>query len=491
MDGSTVPTTSSETRRKPYLLVLMAMVAAESTGAFEAGMLIAVVPKLIADFNVTTADIGWAFTGFYLMVGASAAIGGRLGDLFGRKKVLIIVLLLSIIGSVVSVAVGTFTAVVVGRTLQGVSGAVLPLVLGVAREAVLPRRVPVTLSVVAGVQTLAGAAGFYVSGLLIEHVGWQAIFIVAAALAAFAAVVCAVGIERSPVTRVKGERIDFVGGALFVPALALILYGATSSQTKGWGSPTVLCGIGLGVVVGTIWVLWELRVENPLLNLRLLAKSQYALTLGIFAFVTFGALGGMQLVQPILFQGPTSAPVGLGLTPSQFGQIALVLSIVGFLFTPLSGRLARISGARTPIGIGIAIQLVTLPGFYFLRENLPVMIALLILGGTGLTFVLSAIPNLLAEFLPQENMGEGMGVVVVVGAICKSVGISAFAVVLSSAVVPGTQFPQVSAYGIAIGLAIIGVLIAMILVFLIPRRAPTQRTFATGDGIGTSALTHE
>lgn len=491
MDGSTARTTPVGSRRKPYSLVLTAMVAAESTGAFEAGMLIAVVPKLIADFDVTTADIGWAFTGFYLMVGASAAIGGRLGDLFGRKKVLIIVLLLSIIGSVVSVVVGTFGAVVVGRTLQGVSGAVLPLVLGIAREAVLTRRVPVTLSVVAGVQTLAGAAGFYISGLLIEHVGWQAIFIVAAALAAFAALMCAVGIERSPVTRVVGERIDFVGGALFVPALALILYGATSSQTKGWGDLTVLGSIGLGVVVGIIWVLWELRVKNPLLNLRLLAKPQYALALGIFAFVTFGALGGMQLLQPILFQGPTAAPVGLGLTPSQFGQIALVLSIVGFLFTPLSGRLARTSGAKSPIGIGIGIQLVTLPGFYFLREALPVMVVLLILGGIGITFILSAIPNLLAEFLPQENMGEGMGVIVVIGAICKSVGISAFAVVLSSSVVPGTQFPQLSAYGIAIGLAVTGIVVAMILTFLIPRRTPVQCNDGAKDGVGATVLTHE
>lgn len=249
--------TSADPRLKSYPLVLIALVAAEATGAFEAAMLTAAVPKLIAEFDVTTTDVGWAFTGFMLMIAAAAAIGGKLGDLFGRKKVLIIVLLLSILGSVVSVGIGTFPAIVIGRTIQGVSGAVLPLIMGIAREAVAPKRVPVTIAVVAGTVMLAGALGFFVSGVLIQYTSWHAIFVAAAVLAAFAALLCQIFLNRSPVTHVRGEKIDFVGGLLFMPALTLILYGVTSSQSKGWGSATVLGCLAGGTVVGVFWVWWH------------------------------------------------------------------------------------------------------------------------------------------------------------------------------------------------------------------------------------------
>jgi len=476
-------TVTAEISRRPYPMVLAALIAAEATGSFEGGMLIAAIPKLMADFNVTAADISWALTGFFLMFGASAAIGGRLGDLLGRKKVLVVALLLSIIGSLVSIGTGTFIGVVIGRTLQGVSGAVLPLVLGIGREAVEPKRVPVTLSVVAGINVLAGAGGFYVSGLLVEHINWHSIFIVSAVLAAVAALLCAVGLERSPVTRVEGEKFDYIGGVLFVPAICLVLYGVTDSLTRGWGSATVLGTIGIGVVIGAIWVLWELRVENPMLNLRLLSKPPYALTVAIFAFVSFGAIGGMQMVQPILFQSPTSAPLGLGITPSQYGKIGLALAVVGFLFTPLCGRLVTWSGARLPIRLGIAISVVTMPFLYILRDNLFAMILLLVVSGIGVTFILCAIPNVLTEFLPQENMGEAMGVVGVVGSIFSSVGISVFAVVLSSSVVPGTQLPQVSAYGITVALTAAGMVLAMASAFLLPRRSQRGATVAEPESV--------
>jgi MFS family permease len=313
--GSGRPMGTPQGEMRPYPLVLTALIAAEATAAFEAAMLTSAVPKLIAEFHLKTTDAGWAFTGFTLTIAASAAIGGKLGDLFGRKKVLVIVLLLSILGSVVSVGFGTFPAIIAGRAIQGVSGAVLPLLMGISREAVEPRRVPVTMAVVAGTVTLAGGVGYFVSGVLIQFATWHAIFGAAAALAAFAVVLCHFCLSPSPVTHVKGEKIDVVGAVLFVPALTLILYGVTASQTKGWTSPVVLGTNVAGAVLCLFWVWWELRVPKPMLNLRLLTAPKYALTMGIVTFLALGALGGMQLVQPLMFQSPESAPVGLGMRP--------------------------------------------------------------------------------------------------------------------------------------------------------------------------------
>lgn len=454
-------------RLRPYALVLITLIVAEATGAFEAAMLSSAVPKLIADFGITTADMGWAFSGFLLVGAASAAIGGRLGDLFGRKKLLMIVLVVSIVGSLVSILIGTFPAIIAGRSIQGVSAAVLPLIIGIAREAVAPKRVPLTIAVVAGTVTIAGSLGYLVSGFLVQFASWHGIFIASGALAAIATLLALFTLNRSPVTHVKGEGLDIFGGVLFVPALALILFGVTSSQGAGWSSPLVLGCIAAGVVVLAIWVWWELRVPKPLLNLRLLGRPKYALTIGIVAVLAFGAFGGMQLVTPILLQAPTTAPVGLGLSPSAFGSLALILGIVGYVFAPISGLVAGRAGAKRAMIIGILILLVGFPGYIIFRDNLFLIAVVMLMQGAGTTFALTAVPNLLAEAIPKANMSEGMGLSVVARSTAQAIGISVFSVGLSSAVVPGTPLPQLSAFVLVIVMAVVGVAVGLVLVLLI------------------------
>jgi MFS family permease len=454
-------------RLRPYALVLITLIVAEATGAFEAAMLSSAVPKMIADFGITTADMGWAFSGFLLVGAASAAIGGRLGDLFGRKRVLMIVLVVSIIGSLVSILIGTFPAIIAGRSIQGVSAAVLPLIIGIAREAVVPKRVPLTIAVVAGTVTIAGSLGFLVSGYLVQFSTWHAIFIASGVLAAIATVLALFTLNRSPVTHQKGEKLDFFGGVLFVPALALILFGVTKSQGVGWTSPVVLGCVGAGAALLVIWAWWELRVPKPLLNLRLLGRPKYALTVGIIAALAFGSMGGMQLVTPILLQAPTTAPVGLGLTPSAFGTLSLVLGIVGYVFAPLSGLIAGRAGAKRSMLIGILILLVGFPGYIIFRDNLFVIAGVMLLQGAGITFALTSVPNLLAEAIPKANMSEGMGFAVVARSTAQAIGISVFSVALSSAVVPGTALPQLSVFVLVIVMAIVGIAVALVLVLLI------------------------
>lgn len=451
---------------RAYPLVLAALITAETTAAFEASMLMAALPRLIAEFQLKATDAGWAFTCFTLVAAVSAAIGGKLGDLFGRKKVLNVVLLLSLLGSIVSLGIGTFPAIIAGRAVQGVTGAVLPLVVGISREAVEPRRVPVTIAVVAGTATLASGVGHFVSGVLIQYTTWHAIFVAAAALAAFAAVLCRFCLRRSPATHVKGEKLDVAGAALFVPALTLILYGMTASQTRGWASPAVLGTSAAGVALCLFWVWWELRVPKPMLNLRLLAVPTYALIMSIVISFAFSAIGGMQLVIPLLFQSPADAPVGLGMTPTAFGMMALGLAVLGFLFAPVSGVVARRAGAKRSMLLGMAILMFGVPCHFLLRDSLPVMIFVLGLTAVGNTFAFTAIPNLLAEILPKENMSEGMGFAGMIRSLFQAVSLSVFAMALSSSVVPGTGLPQVEAYGLAIGMGTAGVLIGLVLIVL-------------------------
>jgi MFS family permease len=459
--------TTPDRTLRPFALVLITLIIGEATGAFEATMLTVAIPHLIEEFQVTTVDVGWAVTGFFLVAGASAAIGGRLGDLVGRKRGLIAVLILSVLGSVISVGFGTFPAIVAGRAIQGVSGAVLPLLMGLVREAVAEKRVALSIAVVAGTVSIAGAAGFFVAGILIDTVGWHAIFIASAALAIVAAIASAIFLAPSPVLFRKGDRIDWLGGILFIPALALVLFGVSSSRGAGWGSLLVWGPILAGLAVGAFWVRWELRNPAPMLNIRLLKEPKFALTMAMIAFLGLGPLGGFFLIQPVLLQYPVDAPVGLGLSATLAGTLALVLALFGYAASPFAGALAGRTGARTASIAGIAVLTVVMPLIFVFRDDLWAIIAIFFVQSIAMTFALTSIPNLVAESVPAENMSEGTGFYVVVRSIFQSASISLVALALASSVAPDTQFPDVGALGIAMALLGGATLAALVTVLFI------------------------
>jgi len=129
----------------------------------------------------------------------------------------------------------------------------------------------------------------------------------------------------------------------------------------------------------------------------------------------------------------------------------------------LAGRF----GAKRPMLVGVVALTVFMPCYYLLRESLPLLVAVLILTGLGTTFVLTSIPTLLAEVVPAGNMGEAMGFAVVIRSLLQAVGISVFSVALSSSVVPGTQLPQLGAFGLTIALASAGAVAGLALTLLV------------------------
>nr|WP_272954547.1 MFS transporter [Kribbella sandramycini] len=443
------------------------MVIAEATGAFEASMLTVAVPHLVQEFGVSTVDVGWAITGFFLVAGASAAVGGRLGDLFGRRRVLIIVLLLSVVGSLISALIGTFPSIIVGRSIQGVSGAVLPLLMGLVRESVDRKRVPITIAIVAGTVSIASAIGFFTAGILVDTIGWRSIFLVAAGLAVAAAAITALTLPPSPRQFAPGDRIDVIGGLTFVPALAILLYGVSSSAEHGWASPVVWISIYAGIALGTIWAWWELQHPSPLINLRLLTSRKLTLTLAMIACYSLGPFGGFALIQPVLLQYPRSAPVGLGLSATAAGILFLGLAMFGYAASPFAGMLAGRRGARAAAVGGLLPTALLTPLLFLFRDSLGLTILIMLLMSIAATFIFTAIPNLITEVVPIGNASEGVGFYVVVRSIFQSVSTSLVALLLSSSVAPGTQFPTAGAFGFAMALMTAGSLGALAYALLI------------------------
>ncbi|MFJ6572208.1 MFS transporter [Streptomyces sp. NPDC091292] len=456
-------------RRIPVLIGIL--VFADIVSAFESTMMFNALPRIIEAFHTTPADASWVLTAFLLVAAASAAVCGRLGDLYGRRNVIIVLLLISAVGSIVSVSTGTLIGVIIGRAIQGVSGGILPLCFGVVREVLPQKHVPVAAAMIAGAAMLAGAAGNIISGALIDSLDWHYIFIVAAAVALIAAAGCALLPRSTAVAAVR--RVNWYGSVLFAPAIGLVLFGVNQSRTWSWSDGRTVGTIVTGLLLLAFWAWRELRADHPMINLRLFSDRKLTLTMLATAVLAIGPMGATGFLLQIIMQTPTSAPVGLGLSATDAGWVSFCIAIFGFLLSPVSGRISARAGARQVLVIGSVFGVINAVTLALLHSTLLGLIISTVFLTVATSFMLSSLPNLIMEVIPAAHTSEATGLNVVVRTAFSGVGTSLATLFLSLSVVSGTHFSTRGAYMQVFVLIGVCCLAALVLALLIRPGAST------------------
>lgn len=450
-----------------YATIITVLIATELVGTFESAMIFIAIPRLMSEFNADAATTGWAATSFLLVAAAAAAICGRLGDVYGRKRMLIIVMAISIVGSIISFSSGTLTGVIIGRAFQGAAGATLPLGLGIARESLQKEKVPGAIALVAAVSFIAGAGGALVAGILLDLGNWRALFLVSGVMAIIATIMAIIMLPKAQNLPEKKSRIDYIGGLLFAPAIALVLYGLTNSVAWGITDARTLQFIFGGLALAAIWVWWELRVDNPMINLRLLTTNKMGLTQLITAILGIGPLAATQIVGPMIMLSPEGSPVGLGLTATQGGLIIFAASAISFALAPLSGKIAAVVGARKALLIGILLTVIGYVLLFWGQHSLGGYLTASVVMFIGSMFIFTAFPNLVAEAVPMENTSEGMGINTVTRTIFMAVGTTVTTMALASSTVPESGVPTQSAYTVAYIVILVTSVLGLFLTMLI------------------------
>ncbi|GAA4474737.1 MFS transporter [Rhodococcus olei] len=418
-------------RTRPVWAVIAVLVAVEIISAFETSMVYAAIPTFIAEFHSNAATVGWAVTAFLLVAAASAAVCGRLGDMYGRERVLVVLLAAAALGSTVSAVGDSIGSIIAGRAIQGVAGAILPLCIGLAREHLPATRVPVAVAVISGSAVAAGSASLLVAGVMLDHASWHMIFVVAAvyAVGAVALVVFVLPWRRPTGTT---EKVDYVGAVAFVPAIAAMLLGINKSATWGWTDPATLALVLGGVTALVLWVFWELRTVSPIVNIRQFGDRKFALTMLATLAISIGPIGVTTMIIPIVLQSPASAPFGLGLTPTNAGWLSFVGSMFGFACTPLSGRIAAATGARTSMLLGSTLFLIGNAMLLVFHDSVVGMMAMVVTVSVATAFAYTALPNLLVEAVPEHATSEAAGTNAVIRTGGSGIGVSIATMLLSS-----------------------------------------------------------
>lgn len=463
----------SETTKRSLtypLGLLMALCVAESTVTFETSMIFAALPKLIRTFG--DPFMAGQLVAIHPLIAASTApVVGRLGDLRGRKPMIMILLGLALIGSIISAVSENFVLILIGRAMQGLSVTVLSLGIGVLRENLDMERLPMSIGFLTTAQGVGAASGLIFGGMIVDHFNWHWLFVASSALIAVSTLMSWIWLPERKVAR-SPIRIDWIEALLPIPAIASVMVAIGLTKSHPVISTPVLATAAFGLFTFAIWARRALRAHKPFIDLRLFAIRDFAVS---NASTLLLAAGTMQIVYIMssYIQSPLWTGVGLGLSATAAGLAKLPSHMITVTAGPVVSWQARRFGHRSAVVtsclVGLAgwLYAITLPG------QLLEIVVLLTIASYGTTMVVTAVTNSIVDTVPEERTSEAIGTMLVIRGFGLAVGAQLIAVSLSLYTVRspdgGALFPTADSYRLTMGWIAAATFLAMAIAMLLPR----------------------
>ena len=342
------------------------------------------LPSVASDFSTDLATIQWVVIGYALTISALLLPMGRLGDMVGRTRVYILGTLIFAAAAALAATAPNLQVLVLARIIQGVGAAMsqgtgMAILISTFPEGERGKALGLMMTIV-GCGAIAGPS---LGGLLVGTFGWEAVFLFNLPLGLLAVTASLAILDRTRSgdfgTGLAKGKFDWLGAALSAAALLAMLVAITNGPKWGWTSPTILGSIGAFVVLLTAFIWWQLKVADPLLDLRLFQRRVFSLGVSS-AFLTF--LGS----SAVLFLTPFYLQQVLGYSPTQAGLVVAPAALCIAVLGPISGRLSDRYGWRifTTGGLGIAIAGILLLSTLDERSSLPKVMSALVLHSIGM-----------------------------------------------------------------------------------------------------------
>jgi EmrB/QacA subfamily drug resistance transporter len=428
-------------------------------------MILPALPAFQERYGVSTSTSAWLLTSFLLSSAISTPLLGRLGDMYGKARMLLVALVVFGVGSLLSAVAGSFAVVVAGRVVQGTGAAILPLAIGIVRDELPRERVAVGIGTLSSMLGIGGAAALVLAGLLVEHVGLSWLFWSALVVTVPAAVLTWAFVPESPVR--TPARVDVVGAALLSVALVAFLLAITEGNHWGWDSARELVLFAVAAAVFCGWVACERRMAAPLVDIGLM-RERGVWTTNLVAAGIGAAMFGSFVLIPQLAQAPRSTGYGFGDSVAASGLVLLPGALVMLFAGPAAGRLESRVGAKLPLCIGCIAIVVSYSWFAVLHAfewQLYVGSAFL---GVGLGFGLAAMATLVVQAVPQRQTGIATAINMILRSVGGAIGAQAAAAILTGSAGAGS-FPAESGYSAAFLMCAGAGLVAWLAAVAVPR----------------------
>jgi MFS family permease len=458
-------------RRTHYSLIFAVITVAASAFALLQGLVLPVLSTFQHELHTSQNTVTWALTSYLLSASVATPILGRVGDMMGKKKVLVAVLIAVAVGCAVSAMATSIGVMIIGRSIQGVGGAVLPLAFGIIRDEAPANKIPSSISIIGALGAVGAGAGVVLAGPIVNALDIHWLFLIPGVVAAVTALVAIVVIPEST-SRAPGH-------VALAPALALsgwlvaLIVAVSEGQQWGWTSVRVLGLVAATVVLFVIWVQLEQRAEQPLIDLQML-RLRAVWSTNLIAFLFGAGLYATFSFVPELVQTPPSAGYGFGADTTASGLFLLPMTVTMFVFGMFSSRAAARIGSKRVLIIGSVATILTCALLTFAhRDQWEIYLASAFLGvGVGLAF--SAMSNRIVAAVPANQVGVASGMNANIRTIGGAIGAAVVAAVITSGVAPG-HFPKDSGYRNGFGVLMLAGILAAVACLAIPRERRNEQ----------------
>jgi EmrB/QacA subfamily drug resistance transporter len=389
-----------------------------------------VAMRTIADpvrgLGATQADLEWSINSYTLVFAGLLFTFGVLGDRIGRRRMLLIGLVLFGVASLASAYSHSPDQLIFARALMGIGGAaIMPSTLSIISNVFDPRDRGKAIGVWAGAVGLGVAIGPVVGGALLERFWWGSVFLINVPIIVFGLIAIAMLVpeSRDP----KPGRVDFVGVLLSIVGLVTLVFGIIRGGDHGFDEFLTWGSIALGLLVLTAFIRFERRSDHPSLDVKLFREPRFSAAVGSVGLVFFAAMGTMFFLAFYL-------QLVRGYTPLQSGLLMTPFAAAQLIFAPLSASMVRRFGPKAVCATGLGLVTVGLTGFALVGTATPIWLlcALTFVQGVGMANVIPPATESVMSSLPREKAGVGSAISNTVRQVGGALGVAVLGSLLSA-----------------------------------------------------------
>jgi EmrB/QacA subfamily drug resistance transporter len=437
------------------------------------------LPALQHDLHTSEDGVSWVLTAYLLSASVATPLIGRLGDMHGKERLLVIALAVLAVGTLVSALATTLTVMLVGRVVQGTAGGIFPLAFGIIRDEFPRERVAGAIGLMSSLLGVGAGAGVVLAGPIVDHLSIHYLFWLPLIPILVATVLTYLLVPESPL-KVPGS-VNWAGAALLSAGLVALLVGVSETPSWGWLSARTLGSIAVGVVLLALWVASEARSTHPLVDMRMMRIRGVWTTNAVALLLGFGMYSSFILL-PEVVETPTRVGYGFGSSVTQAGLFLVPSTVTMLLAGSQTGWLEERFGSKPLLLGGTLLTASAFAILAFARsESWEIYLASALLGiGIGLAF--ASMANLIIENVGPAQTGIATGMNTVTRTVGGAFGGAATASIVA-ATVGASGYATARGYTTAFALCF-GALVGGVVVGLaIPQRRPEAafEPHATGD----------
>lgn len=421
------------------------------------------LPSIQHSLHTTETGVTWLLTGYLLSASVATSILGRLGDMYGKERLLVITLVMLAAGTIVSALATSLGPMIAGRIIQGAGGGVFPLAFGIVRDEFPRERVAGSIGILSSVLGVGGGIGVVLGGLIVEHLDYHWLFWIPLVVTVAAAVCTQLFVPESPV-RVPG-RVNWPAAALMTAGFCCVLIAISEATSWGWGSARTLGLLAAGLVISGAWIIVEVRSRTPLIDMAMM-RIRGVWTTNVVAFLLGAGMYGSFLVLPQFAQLPRSTGFGFGVSVVVAGLYLLPSALTMSVLGSVAGRVARRFGSKNAVIAGSGVTAVAF-AFLAVAHGAPIdMLISAALMGIGIGLAFAALGNLIVQAVPPSQTGAATGMNTVMRTLGGALGGQVVATFIADNVAHG--LPTVTGFTDSFVLQAAFLVVAMLAGILVP-----------------------